>query len=447
MRHTLSIIAAASIVLLSGANTVKPASIEQADPVVKQAMTEAEAAKGVSTKPRPAVTLAGNWKLAFQDEFDGTDAQLDANWEFQNGPSGHIMCSRWRDNAKLENGILRLVGKKEKRGGQDWTAASGWTRKQFKYGYFECRYRYLPTTGTNNSFWIMTRSPKESSGRFEIDINEGHYPNEVNMNLHNWSGEHWARGSRWYYGKGPGQSQIDAGFEFVLNKPITTSRLRLRSRDMMVRIMEFRAFAPSTIGYPSVFPNRIEAQPDVVNLCATATAAASSELESRYAASKAIDGKLGTDSRWVSGRDSGAELIVSFPKQRQIGCLQFISGWQKDNAWLNVVSDFDIDYWDGSAWQPVPGASRKALDDQSKESGAPPNLGETFHVYSLLWTEKELVHYFDGKPIYRTKNDICHKPAPVWLSLAIMNWAGPVTDALDGKSMDVDYLRVWQREQ
>ena len=29
------------------------------------------------------------------------------------------------------------------------------------------------------------------------------------MNLHNWSGKHWSRGSRWYYGKGPGTDAID----------------------------------------------------------------------------------------------------------------------------------------------------------------------------------------------------------------------------------------------
>lgn len=43
---------------------------------------------------------------------------------------------------------------------------------------FECRYRYAPATGTNNSFWIMTRSRPVQW--FEIAINEGHFPNEVN---------------------------------------------------------------------------------------------------------------------------------------------------------------------------------------------------------------------------------------------------------------------------
>jgi len=402
-------------------------------------------AAAASTSPGPTVALKGKWHLAFQDEFTGTDADLDATWEFQNGPSGHILCSRWRENAELENGILRLIGRKEKRGGQEWTAASCWTKKTFKYGYYECRYRYLPATGTNNSFWIMDRLPYGSQGKFEIDINEGHYPNEISMNLHNWSGKHWARGSRWYSGKGPGQEQVDAGFEFILDRPIAASKLRLRSREPMVRIMEFRAFAPSTKGYPSVFPNAIEAQPDVENLCRNAKATASSVYEAKYGEDKAIDGKLGTDSRWVSSsKEIGAELVVTFPERRQVGCIQFISGWQQGNAWRDIVQDFNIDYWDGAMWQQVPGASRNGLDSDESTDGKN-NLSKSFHVYSLLWNEEELVHYFDGKPIYRTKNDICHGPAHVWLSLAIMIRLGPVTDELHGKSMDVDYVRIWQQ--
>jgi hypothetical protein len=37
--------------------------------------------------------------------------------------------------------------------------------------------------------------------------------------------------------------------------------------------------------------------------------------------------------------------------------------------------------------------------------------------------------------------------APVIFSTAVLSWAGPVNDALDGKSMDVDWVRVWRHEQ
>src|SRR5512137_2667645 len=72
--------------------------------------------------------------LVFSDEFNGTTADLDKNWDFQNGTSGHILSSRWRENAVVTNGFLRLVARKEKRGRQEWTAGSLWTRETFQYG-------------------------------------------------------------------------------------------------------------------------------------------------------------------------------------------------------------------------------------------------------------------------------------------------------------------------
>lgn len=129
--------------------------------------------------------LAGK-QLAWEETFDGSVSNLDARWSFQNGPSGHILCSRWRDNVAVSNGVCRLLNKKETRAGQAWTSASLWTKRLFQYGTFECRYRYGASTGLNNSFWLMTQGGTTNTpGRFEIDINEGHSPNEVNMNIHN----------------------------------------------------------------------------------------------------------------------------------------------------------------------------------------------------------------------------------------------------------------------
>ena len=388
------------------------------------------------------------WKLVFDEQFDGTAAELDARWASQNGPSGHILCSRWRENARLEDGVLKMAARKAQRAGQDWTAANLWTRQQFKYGYFECRYRYAPAPGTNNSFWLMPERSRAKSGLFEIDINEGHYPYEVNMNLHQHSGKHWAKGGRWYYyGSGPGHAQDDAAFNFVLEKPVVTSKLRLVSRDEdIVRIMELRLFAPSKEGYPSVFPNPLEAQPEVANLARDATVEASSVLRPSFGPEKAIDGKIANDSRWVSARDDDPRVLtLSFAQPREIGCIQFISGWQSGTDWLGILQDFRFDFWDGKAWQPVPGVEHAALAEAPRDPGAPPDLGHSFHVYGLLWTEQELVYYFDGREIRRISNEICHGESPVRLSLAIIRWAGPVTDAIDGKSMDVDWVRVWQR--
>lgn len=231
-----------------------------------------------------------SYQLIWSDDFDYPNTQLDAGWNAQNGPSGHILCSRWRENAVVENGILHLKNKKENRADQEWTSASIWSKKQFQYGYFECRYKYAAATGTNNSFWLMTTGISPTQGKkFEIDINEGHYPAEVNTNLHNWS-------------------------------DVTTDP--------------------------------------------------------------------------VSGKSKHPSNHKSF--------------------------DFSL----------KPGI----------------NLGNDFHIYGLEWTKDSLIYSFDGNVIRRLKNEFCHSPAPVYLSEAIISWAGQVTDAINGTSMDVDWVKVYQKK-
>jgi len=230
-----------------------------------------------------------DWALSWQDEFEYENLEMEENWESQNGPSGHILCSRWRENVEVKYGMLRLINKKESRGGQEWTSGNIWTKQQFMYGYFECRYRYAAAPATNNSFWLMTRGKDPLLGkRFEIDINEGHYPNTINTNIHNWS-----------------DITID---------PVTGKRSNPRSP---------KAFNPG----------------------------------------------------------------------------------KKD-------------------------------DDYARD----------FQVYGLEWNEKELIFYFNGEEIRREKNEFCHSPAPVWLSLAIIPWHGKVTDAIDGTFMEVDYVRVFSKK-
>ena len=115
------------------------------------------------------------WKLVWKDEFNYKDkAQLLKVWESANGPEGHILCSRWEENIELGDGTLRLVNHKENRGGQEWTSGSIWTRRDFMYGYYECRYKIAAAPRTNSSFWITSRDKSKTPEKglpFEIDIN------------------------------------------------------------------------------------------------------------------------------------------------------------------------------------------------------------------------------------------------------------------------------------
>lgn len=213
------------------------------------------------------------WELAFSDEFNGD--RLDTNvWRSAQGESwGRLLSARFPENAVVADGLLRLVTRKENRGGKEWTTAMISTRNfRQKFGYWESRYRYAAATGLNQAFWMHAATKDKSQG-FEIDVNEGHYPADVNATVHQ-------------------------------------------------------------NGLPS-----------------------------------------------ISRR---------------------------------FVAEYD--------------------------------LAADFHIYAAEWNEREIVFYFDGQEIHRVSNTKAHLEVPVIYSTAVLTWAGPVTDALDGKSMDVDWVRVYRRK-
>ncbi|MBQ2967172.1 MAG: S-layer homology domain-containing protein [Clostridia bacterium] len=128
------------------------------------------------------------WVMTFNDEFNGDSLNWDV-WDSEHSAGrASLQSSRWRENAVVENGMLRLMTLKQERGGKHWTTASVWVKRDVftqAYGYWEARYRYCAAQGINNAWWNRT---KESSSTpphgFEIDINEGHYPNKMNSTLH-----------------------------------------------------------------------------------------------------------------------------------------------------------------------------------------------------------------------------------------------------------------------
>jgi len=380
-------------------------------------------------------------KLVWSDDFDYPDAQLDNKWISQNGPSGHILCSRWRENAVVENGILHLKNKKEIRGGQEWTSASIWTKKQFQYGYFECRYKYAAATGTNNSFWMMTTGLTPAVGKkFEIDINEGHYPSEVATNLHNWTDvttdPATGKSTHPSFSQSFSFSSAKPDVTIQLEIPVTTRRIRFSSSfGAHFHIQEFRIYNVNA-GYPSALsPTADQDIAGLVNFARDPSTkiTASGVYGAGYEVQNVADG--GLVKHWVSQVSGGKWLEFEFSSDKRIGCLQFISGWQGNGSWNSVISNYKVQYFNGTEWFEI--ASFDAAT-----SGM--NLGREYHTYGLKWTKDSLTYYFDGKVLRGMKNEICHTPAPVYLSEAIISWAGEVIDAIDGTSMDVDWVKVYQ---
>ena len=174
-------------------------------------MTETTVApKGNATRAQGAVILkrfmqsfvwAGpptdeEWVMTFNDEFLGDSLNYDV-WKSDNYPYGNgISSTRGPDNVEVKDGSLHMITKKEQKADKEWTTAHIWVKPEVfrqAYGYFESRYKICAANGINNAFWLMTSGDMvvSSTQNFEIDINEGHYPNEVCPTYHYYNtGEH-----------------------------------------------------------------------------------------------------------------------------------------------------------------------------------------------------------------------------------------------------------------
>lgn len=115
-----------------------------------------------------------NWKMIFSDEFEGNNVDW-AVWESEDPQVIKHETYRGRENAKVENGELRLYVTKDSRNGSVWSAASIYTRKVLKRNsYVECKFKSTQCTGVNNAFWLACRTDNGGTynNRYEVDIVE-----------------------------------------------------------------------------------------------------------------------------------------------------------------------------------------------------------------------------------------------------------------------------------
>ncbi|MBK1875946.1 family 16 glycosylhydrolase [Pelagicoccus mobilis] len=387
------------------------------------------------------------WKLVWNDEFDYPDEQLEEKWTAQHSASGgFVISSRWRENVVVRDGILELINRKESRGGQDWTSGSTWTNERFHYGYYEARYKYAGATGTNNSFWMWPRGGVgEGEKAFEMDVNEGHYPNEINTNVHNWTDKWIENGVEKHEDDPkhftPGSLPISEAYSHVLQTPVSTKRIRFSStHGAHFHIREFRAYAPNEAGYPVNVLSET-ADTDVAGLVnhtrATGTSiTASGFFNDNSKTSSIADGKV-LQGSWISQMAGDKWLEIEWDQEKEIGAIQFVNGWLSGGKWKALISNYRIQYHDGESWQ--------ELVDFDSVNGI--DYSEEYHTYGLEWNETEMKFYFDGELIRTKAHTLNHSLTNIYLSLAILDGgiAGAVTDAIDGTSMKVDYVRYYQK--
>ena len=149
-----------------------------------------------------------NWKLVWSDEFDKAGLPDASRWSYETGfvrnNEAQFYTKERQENARVENGMLIIEGRKEKfknpdygpdkkgRRGQefaDYTAASLITRGKaaWTYGRVEVKAKLPKGRGTWPAIWMLgTDREMKWPACGEIDIMEfvGHDPGVVHANVH-----------------------------------------------------------------------------------------------------------------------------------------------------------------------------------------------------------------------------------------------------------------------
>ena len=136
------------------------------------------------------------WVLTFNDEFNGNSLNWSIWMSQANTPATFI--SRWPENAVVKDGALHLVVKKDDTKERGWTSGNVWVRPEVfrqSYGYWEARFKIADIPYANNSFWthsalVTLPEVTDDTLRFEQDINEGKYPNVVDITYHHYKNGH-----------------------------------------------------------------------------------------------------------------------------------------------------------------------------------------------------------------------------------------------------------------
>lgn len=157
------------------------------------------AQESIAVPAIPAPPPHTSWNFeptpAWQDEFDYTGLPDPAKWSFEQGGDGwgnHELqyYTRSHGNARVGDGVLSIVARKEKREGRNYTSARLISKGKgdFLYGRFEIRARLPAGRGTWPAIWMLPTDqayggwPK--SGEIDIMEHVGYDPGRIHVTMH-----------------------------------------------------------------------------------------------------------------------------------------------------------------------------------------------------------------------------------------------------------------------
>ena len=139
----------------------------------------------------PIVTLPPpGYQLVWSDEFNA--GELDrSKWDFRT--DSKMWSTQVPQNAYLRNGKLILAVKKQEAGGKHYTGAGVISKRAFKYGYYESRFKVPPGAGWHTSFWMMKHNgqggtgPTASAQELDVCENDSVKLTNYGVNVHKWN--------------------------------------------------------------------------------------------------------------------------------------------------------------------------------------------------------------------------------------------------------------------
>ena len=126
---------------------------------------------------------SGHRQPVLKEDFTNP-AELETSWMLQSDDNPGLKSCRRPENVVITSNELQLRTLDATGCHAKWSTGSMISKEHQKYGFFEARMKIADISGLNNAFWLVT------TDRYEIDIAEVHYPNDIRLTLHN--NNNWA---------------------------------------------------------------------------------------------------------------------------------------------------------------------------------------------------------------------------------------------------------------
>ncbi len=150
------------------------------------------------SNPKSPATKEGEWKLVWQDDFSYTGLPDSTKWDYDtegnsagwgNNEAQHY-TKLDKNNAWVENGILKITARKDSVGGKQFSSARLMSKANWQYGKIEVSAKVPPARGTWSAIWMMPGGWSFNDGNWpdigEIDIMEhvGHDLGVIHASAH-----------------------------------------------------------------------------------------------------------------------------------------------------------------------------------------------------------------------------------------------------------------------